>query len=396
MANDVIQIEYAKVKQVAQSFDSASKEVRGLVNTVEHSMSQLKNGGWITDAATVFLAEMNGDVLQGMRRLFSGLEQANMTALEIIRALQAADDEAAALLDRMMGGGSSYAENGGGLIFPIGEWHSRDIPSAMLGMSFPNTRYPTQTDILRRYLGGELTYEQANSLMKIASTDPVLPNFVDAQASLLKGDLIERFDESLYRVDNPFTFGDGGTGTSRFDVGNLDYGAGYDVSIGEDGLSASISGDASLNLLRYRASAEYNGLQGTFDARVGLGASGKAELEFNPFEGKVEAQLKGEAFVGVEATASGSYSNDFFTVTGTVSGAAGVGARGHLTLDFDATTGKLKFSGAAMGTVGVGGGGGVDFELDVPRTAEFIYDEAARGVENLYQAGSNFLDDLLN
>ncbi len=267
MANDIIQADYQKLGLVARTFGASSDEVRQIVNAVEQAVLKLKSGGWIADTSFAFQSQMFNDVMPGIQRLQVALADASSVTHEIARLMGAADEEAAGLLGSAM--------DGTGLIFPIGQlphfpfqpirpddipdwfgppywgdpgmiiprpprdpwdydpgfrpWNPNLLPNILLDSKFPNTAYATQTDVLRRYLGGELTYDEAVGKMEVASPDRLLPNFVSGSGTIAEGEA--RFETSSYTAEASGTFGDGGSATARFDVNHLDVGGQYSVSL---------------------------------------------------------------------------------------------------------------------------------------------------------------------
>lgn len=91
---DEIRADYEQLEQVASRFTNQSQAIQEMLGRVRGSMGKLENGGWIGRGANDFFSEMQGEVLPASERLQQALDEAGRVTMNIVNAVQQAEDEA--------------------------------------------------------------------------------------------------------------------------------------------------------------------------------------------------------------------------------------------------------------------------------------------------------------
>lgn len=95
MPPDLILANYAELENIAKAFDSGSDRVRGIYQSLDGHLANLKVGGWEGDSAETFFRELDRDLMPSVGRLHQALSQAARTTREISRIFREAEEQAA-------------------------------------------------------------------------------------------------------------------------------------------------------------------------------------------------------------------------------------------------------------------------------------------------------------
>ena len=395
MAGDTLQAQYDQLEQISALFQQQSEKSNAIYRQLAQQLETLKPG-WISDAATAFYQDFDTDVLPATDRLAKALNQSSLVTRQIVSLLQSAEDECANMLPRdgfggPMIGGAGMAFAGGGAAggysggYAGGASGNYKIRDADIG-NYPDRRWINQTDVLHAYLGGGLTSEEAHRMMRFAEKDMVWRNMIDAKGVL--------YDQTLV---------DAGGSLAHFDLLSGDnYGvdvdfAGYDanadakLTVGPDGtFEAKLSGDARFYAAQIQGSVESNGFFAAGDAYVGAEVYGDVGAELNLFEGDANFQGEVGAFIGAKAEGSIGYENEFFTIAAEGAVSYGAGAEGKAIIGLD--DGVFVADMGILASAGVGGGAGLKFRLDIPKTADYLVDVGEAGVDMFIDGANDYFD----
>jgi len=379
---DRIEVDYAQLQQVNKTLQGRADELEQQYNALMNKGRELRDV-WQGKAADKFFGEMSDLTLPALRRLIESLDKTQNALSQVATLMRNAEEQAGNLFKGGEGagggiGGGAGGGIGGGAGGGIGGGGGGIIGAEKLKFGsiqmgdFPNSRFPTQTDILRMYLGGQLSFDEADVLMKVASKDPVWQNMVEVEGKL--------FEKELFKGD--FAVYEKVIGNENANL-RLSFLSGeaegkFRGKISPDGIDIGVEANAGVYLARLQGRAEINGFQAMGDAYVGATATGQASVVINPLEGDVKFVAKGEAFIGAEARGSVGYSNDYFGVELQGSVAAGAGVRGQF--DVGMNDGKLTMDIGVLGTLGVGGGGGMKVSVDLYKVADAVTDNVGSAV----------------
>lgn len=93
MAN-IVQIDYDKMRQVADAFAQQSAEVKRILNTVEDQINVLKAEKWKAESATAYYNEMDHTVCPAVNKLAQKLDLASEVCKQISATLKKAEQDA--------------------------------------------------------------------------------------------------------------------------------------------------------------------------------------------------------------------------------------------------------------------------------------------------------------
>jgi len=394
--DDYLHIEFSPVEQMGHGFVRNAQEVRQITGRLESAIEDLYASGLRGSFVGNLNARCQG-IFSAFRLYSDKNDEIGEELLAFVRMARQLDAEYAHRFadtghEYHAPGGQSIPLNGyagGGLGGGGGGSWGIDTRRVEIG-DFPNSRFPTQTELLREYLGGNLTYDQARRLMMVASKDRQPRNFLDAKAVLWDNDFLE----SESAVDQRVLL-DGKYGTITGSILASELAMGTQGAYGDDGLEADIHARAGDYLYRLQGSGELLGFDAVGDAYVGATAAGSAGFTWDPRGGEVKAVAKGEAFIGVEATGSVVLlDNRFLSVEAQGSVLYGVGAKGRF--EAYSENGELYYDvGALVSPLGLGTGGGLKVRLDVQECAEFTVEQASLGVVYLTKSINDTLDAVL-
>ena len=400
---DRIEVDYAQLEKIVQQLRGRNDDLEQHYNQLLSKLRELETQ-WEGKAADKFFNEMADKALPAYRRLVNALTQTQNALGQVSNVMRTAEEQASNLFKGAGGGsgvgggfgagagggfggigggfgagagggfggiGGGFGAGGGGIIGRIIGAPNLKFGSIQMG-DFPNSRFPTQTDILRMYLGKQLTFDEADVLMKVASKDPVWQNRVEFEGKLFEKEL---FKGSFALYENVIG---NENANLRFSMFSGEAEAKFRGKVGLDGIDIGVEANAGVYVARLQGMAEINGFKAMGDAYVGATASGSAAVVFNPMEGDVKFVAKGEAFIGAEAKGSVGYSNDFFGVELQGSVSAGAGVRGQF--DVGMNNGKLMMDIGVLGSLGVGGGAGVRVNVDLYKVADVVTDNLGDAV----------------
>lgn len=122
MTQERIQVDYEQLEEIARRFGSQADEAGEWLQNIRRGIDRLRSGGWSGEGASAFFNEMEHEVLPGMDRLVRALDQSQSVAVQVSRAMEAAEREAAGLFqkdgaaagDGSAGSADSTAESGNG------------------------------------------------------------------------------------------------------------------------------------------------------------------------------------------------------------------------------------------------------------------------------------------
>ena len=96
MTNDIIQVQYDKLQEVAARFGRQAEATAQMQGRVQQSLRALQTGGWEGRGSAAFFNEMNGAVLPATQRLAAAFQQADAVTRAIGQLMRQAEEEAAA------------------------------------------------------------------------------------------------------------------------------------------------------------------------------------------------------------------------------------------------------------------------------------------------------------
>jgi WXG100 family type VII secretion target len=387
---DRIEIDYVQLEKIRHILQGRLDELEQQYNLLTAKSGELRQS-WAGKAADKFFSEMETVAMPSIQRLGEALVKTHNALAQIANLMRNAEEQAGNLFKGGQGGelntggggfgaGGGFGGGGGGGFGGGGAGGGRGgiigaekikFGSIQMG-DFPNSRFPTQTDILNQYLGGKLTFDEADVLMKVASKDPIWQNRVEFEGKLFEKELFKGNFAVYEKV-----VGDENANL-RFSMLSGEAEGKFRGKIGADGIDIGVEANAGLYLARLQGMAEVNGFKAMGDAYVGATAAGQAGFVVNPLEGDVKFVAKGEAFIGAEAKGSVGYANDLFGVELQGSVAAGAGVRGQF--DVGMNDGKLTMDIGVLGSVGVGGGAGVKVSVDVFKVADAVTDNVGSAI----------------
>jgi hypothetical protein len=141
-----------------------------------------------------------------------------------------------------------------------------------------------------------------------------------------------------------------------------------EAAIGVDGtVSAEASGSASVYVAKAEAQVDLGAVTAEGEVSVGAGVEGAAEVEFDPANGDVQASVEAGGYVGVRA--EGEVKAEVGAAEATAEGDIGVGLGAEVKADIGIEDGKFSLDIGASAYLGVGGGGELSLEIDVPELA---------------------------
>lgn len=144
------------------------------------------------------------------------------------------------------------------------------------------------------------------------------------------------------------------------------------AGFGPGTVRAEVAGSASVYAARVQAEVHAGPARAAAEAQVGAQVEGAGEVEFDPLRGDVNASAEASAFAGARAEAE--LGLDVGPAEATAQGDVGAGIGGDVKAEVGFDDGTFEFGVGAHGYLGVGGGGEVSFEVDVPELAGKVAD----------------------
>ncbi len=96
MAAPVVSANYQELQKIAQQFATQQKQIQGLTQSLVNTVDQLRQGGWVADAANRYYRNMDQSIFPSLRRLSTALGHSQDAVLEIARIFRQAEEEACA------------------------------------------------------------------------------------------------------------------------------------------------------------------------------------------------------------------------------------------------------------------------------------------------------------
>jgi hypothetical protein len=150
---------------------------------------------------------------------------------------------------------------------------------------------------------------------------------------------------------------------------------------------AEASGSAGVYLAKAEAEINAGPVSASGEVAVGAEVEGATQVEFDPAKGDVNASAEASAFVGVRA--EGEVKAEVGAAEASAQGDVGAGLGADVKAEVGLEDGTLTLDVGAHAYLGVGGGGELSLEIDVP---ELAGDAAAFG-QGAWNAGTDALDN---
>lgn len=90
----IIQIDYEKMRQVADIFEQQSAEVKRVLNNIEQQINVLKAEKWKAESATAYYQSMDNEVCRAVDKLAQKLDLASEVCNQISQTLKKAEQDA--------------------------------------------------------------------------------------------------------------------------------------------------------------------------------------------------------------------------------------------------------------------------------------------------------------
>ncbi len=97
---DIIEIRYEELEGLRGQFLNQADMVKQILDVIEARMDALRSGGWVSEAATAFYADMEGDLLPAIQRLGSSMIEGGEAISHLKSIFEAAEEEGSGLFVR--------------------------------------------------------------------------------------------------------------------------------------------------------------------------------------------------------------------------------------------------------------------------------------------------------
>jgi WXG100 family type VII secretion target len=94
----IIQIDYDRMRQVAEAFEQQAAEVKRVLQNIEQQISVLKADKWKAESATAYYNSMDNEVCPAVNKLSQKLDLASDMCKQISQNLKKAEEDAASAL----------------------------------------------------------------------------------------------------------------------------------------------------------------------------------------------------------------------------------------------------------------------------------------------------------
>lgn len=158
MPNDIIQVKYDELENIAKMFQAEQERIQEVRQSVKSKADDLRHG-WIGMGSDAFFEELEGEVLPRVNRLIDALGSSSQAVYQIMEIMQAAEQEASGQFNN---GGPGMIP-GGGMSGPGGA-----IPG---GFSSGGNDGPNMNSPYRRNIPG------TNGSVPLFVADITDPNF---------------------------------------------------------------------------------------------------------------------------------------------------------------------------------------------------------------------------
>jgi len=109
MSQDLIQVNYEQLQDVARRFQVQADSCAELRTAVNRALHPLQQGGWIGKGAAAFFSEMDSDLFPALERLHSAMILSGNVVQEAIATFKAAEEEAGLLFQAGAAGAAGAA-----------------------------------------------------------------------------------------------------------------------------------------------------------------------------------------------------------------------------------------------------------------------------------------------
>ena len=103
MNANIIQTDYSVLQQIATIFERESDDMHRLVNDLNRRAEALRSGGWKSQGANAFYAEMDTQVMPALKRLVRALHSGGQTTRQLAELYRQAEEEARRLFEGSAG-----------------------------------------------------------------------------------------------------------------------------------------------------------------------------------------------------------------------------------------------------------------------------------------------------
>jgi hypothetical protein len=159
------------------------------------------------------------------------------------------------------------------------------------------------------------------------------------------------------------------------------------AGFGPGTVRAEASGSAGVYLAKAEAEVNAGPLSASGEVAVGAEVEGATQVEFDPAQGDVNASAEASAFVGVRA--EGETKVEVGAAEASAQGDVGAGLGAEVKAEVGLEDGTLTLDVGAHAYLGVGGGGELSLEIDVPELAG----DVAEFGQGAWNAGADAVDN---
>jgi WXG100 family type VII secretion target len=100
VAATIVSIKYDSMNQVSGEFQTQEAIAKQVSQTLTEHLTILKQGGWMAPSADQFYKTMDDEVMPGIQRLITALDQASQTIAAINATMQSGEQTASGLLPK--------------------------------------------------------------------------------------------------------------------------------------------------------------------------------------------------------------------------------------------------------------------------------------------------------
>lgn len=98
---DLVVADYDGLKQISSTLDQQVALTERFTQAITDRVEQLRDKGWVSDAADVFYGEFDQKMKPGLVRLKEGLDAASKTIAAVSSLLQDAEQRAEGVMNRL-------------------------------------------------------------------------------------------------------------------------------------------------------------------------------------------------------------------------------------------------------------------------------------------------------
>jgi len=98
---DILVADYDGLKNICSTLDQQTANAENVTKLVSQHVENLRERGWISDAADAFYGEFDTKVKPGLVRLKEALDQASKTLASVSNLLQESEQRAEQVMNRL-------------------------------------------------------------------------------------------------------------------------------------------------------------------------------------------------------------------------------------------------------------------------------------------------------